>query len=58
MSARHRHFTILALAFGVFIALSGCKDPNPGIVDKPPPKGGPHATGRRPPGEVNNANVR
>jgi hypothetical protein len=38
--------------------LIGCGPSGPGLVDKPPPKGGPPANSRRPPGEILNRNTR
>lgn len=32
------------------LPLTGCGDDNPGVTDKPAPKGGPVGNGRQPPG--------
>ncbi len=42
-----------ALAWGLAcFTLAGCQPSGPGLENKPPPKGGPAGSPRRPPGEV------
>lgn len=53
-----RRLALFALACGFCVTGFGCKDPNPGITDKPPPKGGPPKNSRKPPGEVNSPATR
>ena len=49
---------LLAAAFAASLLSLGCQSDTPGITNKPPPKGGPPANSRRPPGEINNGMTR
>lgn len=47
--------TALGLLAGL---LGGCSPSGPGLTNNPPPKGGPPANTRRPPGEIDHPSMR
>jgi len=49
------HLIVLSIVFGIIF--TGCSAPI-GLKDSPLPKGGPQASPRHPPGDVNNSSSR
>ena len=47
--------TALGILAGI---LGGCTPSGPGLTNNPPPKGGPPANTRRPPGEIDHPSMR
>ena len=46
-------------ALGIVLSvLAGCRASGPGLTNNPPPKGGPPANTRRPPGEIDHPSMR
>lgn len=49
--------SLVAFAAGLLVT-TGCGPSGPGLSNTPPPPGGPKASRRKPPGEVDNPNTR
>jgi len=54
---RRAVFHLIVLSIGFSILFTGCSTPI-GLKDSPLPKGGPQASPRHPPGDVNNSSSR